>query len=197
MGGSISAGMTVIADGSDSAEERIARCLFTDPAIGVIRHADAGYDEAKDAATRGLAIDARHCGGIEIGMTRDALPTSASPRGSGAALPAGQAARDRRHPRTATGRRRSACPRRAYLVERLNVSRMTVHRALRELKSEGVIVRVPGRGTFVSPEKPRSTLLETQDIAEEIRGRGSAMVCRVEALEEMQPPTGRSRPRSA
>jgi urocanate hydratase len=52
MGGSISAGMTVIADGSASAEERIARCLFTDPAIGVIRHADAGYDAAKDAARR-------------------------------------------------------------------------------------------------------------------------------------------------
>ncbi len=52
MGGSISAGMTVIADGSDSAEERIARCLFTDPAIGVVRHADAGYGEAKDAASR-------------------------------------------------------------------------------------------------------------------------------------------------
>jgi urocanate hydratase len=52
MGGSISAGMTVIADGSDSAAERIARCLFTDPAIGVVRHADAGYDEAKDTAAR-------------------------------------------------------------------------------------------------------------------------------------------------
>jgi GntR family histidine utilization transcriptional repressor len=60
---------------------------------------------------------------------------------------------------------------------------MTVHRALRELKSEGVIVRVPGRGTFVSPEKPRSTLLETQDIAAEIRSRGSAYSCRVEILE--------------
>jgi GntR family histidine utilization transcriptional repressor len=71
-----------------------------------------------------------------------------------------------------------------YLVERLNVSRMTVHRALRELKSEGVIVRVPGRGTFVSPEKPRSTLLEIQDIAEEIRSRGSAYRCRVEILKE-------------
>ncbi len=52
MGGSISAGMTVIADGTDSADERIARCLFTDPAIGVVRHADAGYDEAKGAAAR-------------------------------------------------------------------------------------------------------------------------------------------------
>jgi GntR family histidine utilization transcriptional repressor len=71
-----------------------------------------------------------------------------------------------------------------FLVERLNVSRMTVHRALRELKAEGVIVRVPGRGTFVSAEKPRSTLLETQDIAAEVRGRGSAYRCRVEILEQ-------------
>ena len=49
MGGSISAGMTIVADGSDDAEERIRRCLFADPAIGVIRHADAGYEEAKAA----------------------------------------------------------------------------------------------------------------------------------------------------
>jgi GntR family histidine utilization transcriptional repressor len=76
-------------------------------------------------------------------------------------------------------------PSEAFLVERLNVSRMTVHRALRELKAEGVIVRVPGRGTFVSAETPRTTLLETQDIAEEIRGRGSVWSCRVEALGEV------------
>ena len=47
MGGSISAGMTVIADGTDSAAQRISRALYIDPAIGVIRHADAGYDLAK------------------------------------------------------------------------------------------------------------------------------------------------------
>jgi urocanate hydratase len=52
MGGSISAGMTIIADGSADADERIGRCLFVDPAIGVIRHADAGYDEAKDTMRR-------------------------------------------------------------------------------------------------------------------------------------------------
>jgi GntR family transcriptional regulator, histidine utilization repressor len=73
-----------------------------------------------------------------------------------------------------------------FLVEQLNVSRMTVHRALRELKSEGVIVRVPGRGTFVSAEKPRSTLLETQDIAEEITSRGATYRCRVMALEQVR-----------
>ena len=50
MGGSISAGMIVIADGTESADDRISRCLFTDPAIGVIRHADAGYESAKATA---------------------------------------------------------------------------------------------------------------------------------------------------
>jgi GntR family histidine utilization transcriptional repressor len=77
-------------------------------------------------------------------------------------------------------------PSEQYLVDRLNVSRMTVHRALRELKSEGILVRVPGRGTFVSSEKPRSTLLETQDIAEEIRSRGSDYRCGVEILEPVK-----------
>jgi GntR family histidine utilization transcriptional repressor len=79
---------------------------------------------------------------------------------------------------------RSRVPSESALVQRLGVSRMTVHRALRELKAEGLIVRVPGRGTFVSVDKPRSTLLETQDIAAEIRSRGSRYSCRVESLEE-------------
>ena len=52
MGGSISAGMTVIADGTEAADERISRCLFADPAIGVIRHADAGYGLAVETAQR-------------------------------------------------------------------------------------------------------------------------------------------------
>jgi urocanate hydratase len=52
MGGSISAGMTIVADGTDSAEERISRALFADPAIGVIRHADAGYEEAVETKRR-------------------------------------------------------------------------------------------------------------------------------------------------
>ena len=53
MGGSISAGMTVIADGSESAAQRISRALFVDPAIGVIRHADAGYDLAIETKNSG------------------------------------------------------------------------------------------------------------------------------------------------
>jgi urocanate hydratase len=50
IGNSIHAGMVVVADGSDEAAERLERVLTTDPGIGVLRHLDAGYDEAVDAA---------------------------------------------------------------------------------------------------------------------------------------------------
>ena len=43
MGGSISAGLTLVIDGTGATQERIDRVLRTDPGIGVIRHADAGY----------------------------------------------------------------------------------------------------------------------------------------------------------
>lgn len=50
MGYSIHAGMVIVADGTADAEERLRRVLNNDPAMGVIRHADAGYDIAKDTA---------------------------------------------------------------------------------------------------------------------------------------------------
>jgi len=46
MGYSIHAGMVIVADGTDAAEARLKRVLKNDPAMGVIRHADAGYDIA-------------------------------------------------------------------------------------------------------------------------------------------------------
>lgn len=52
MGYSIHAGMVIVADGTDDAEERLKRVLRNDPGIGVIRHADAGYDVAKDVARK-------------------------------------------------------------------------------------------------------------------------------------------------
>lgn len=48
MGYSIHAGMVIVADGTDEAAARLARVLRNDPGMGVIRHADAGYDIAKD-----------------------------------------------------------------------------------------------------------------------------------------------------
>ena len=43
MGGSVSAGLTIIIDGTDRTQARLDRVLRTDPGLGVIRHADAGY----------------------------------------------------------------------------------------------------------------------------------------------------------
>jgi urocanate hydratase len=50
IGNAIHAGMVVVADGTDEAAERLERVLTTDPGTGVLRHLDAGYDEAKEAA---------------------------------------------------------------------------------------------------------------------------------------------------
>jgi len=50
MGYSQHAGMVIVADGTDAAARRLARVLWNDPATGVMRHADAGYDEAIDCA---------------------------------------------------------------------------------------------------------------------------------------------------
>ncbi len=50
MGYSIHAGMVIVADGSDDAEARLKRVLRNDPGMGVIRHADAGYEIAKTTA---------------------------------------------------------------------------------------------------------------------------------------------------
>jgi urocanate hydratase len=50
MGYSLHAGMVVVADGTDLAKERLERVLTTDPGMGVIRHADAGYERAIEVA---------------------------------------------------------------------------------------------------------------------------------------------------
>ncbi|WP_414046010.1 urocanate hydratase [Macrococcus equi] len=50
MGYSLHAGMVVVADGTKNAEERLKRVLTTDPGMGVVRHADAGYDIAINVA---------------------------------------------------------------------------------------------------------------------------------------------------
>jgi urocanate hydratase len=60
IGLSIHAGMVAVADGSDLASERLERVLTTDPATGVMRHVDAGYDEAiAFADERGVRIPMR------------------------------------------------------------------------------------------------------------------------------------------
>jgi len=59
MGYSIHAGMVIVADGTQDAEERLKRVLRNDPGMGVIRHADAGYETAiRTAEKHQLGIDA-------------------------------------------------------------------------------------------------------------------------------------------
>ena len=52
MGFSQHAGMVIVADGTDAAAKRLERVLWNDPATGVMRHADAGYDIARDWAVK-------------------------------------------------------------------------------------------------------------------------------------------------
>jgi urocanate hydratase len=60
MGYSIHAGMVIVADGTPEAAARLSRVLRNDPGLGVIRHADAGYDIAKDTSRKfGLDIKDR------------------------------------------------------------------------------------------------------------------------------------------
>jgi urocanate hydratase len=55
--------MVVVADGTDLAAQKLERVLTSDPGMGVIRHADAGYQHALDVARkRGVRIPMRDGG---------------------------------------------------------------------------------------------------------------------------------------
>ena len=57
MGYSLHAGQVTVADGTDEAGEALNRVLTADPGMGVIRHVDAGYDEAIQCANeRGVDV---------------------------------------------------------------------------------------------------------------------------------------------
>ncbi|MEM9653949.1 MAG: urocanate hydratase [Actinomycetota bacterium] len=81
IGRSIHAGQVSVADGTDLAAEKLERVLTNDPATGVIRHVDAGYDRALDvAAERGVNIPMADTGR----ETADAGPAGASTEEDGA-----------------------------------------------------------------------------------------------------------------
>ncbi len=74
------------------------------------------------------------------------------------------------------------------LVAALGVSRMTINRALRELTQEGLIERVHGLGSFVAEAPRHASLIELQDIALEIEGRGRRHRSRVLQLDTIPAP---------
>ncbi len=60
IGNSLHAGMVIVADGTEAAARRLERVLTIDPGMGVIRHADAGYETAiKVAEEQGIAVPHR------------------------------------------------------------------------------------------------------------------------------------------
>ena len=71
------------------------------------------------------------------------------------------------------------------LVTALEVSRMTIHRALRELNQEGLIERVHGLGSFVAERPRHASLIALQDIALEIEAAGGSHRSRVLSLESV------------
>ncbi len=72
------------------------------------------------------------------------------------------------------------------IVKSFGVSRMTANRALRELRDEGVLVRVAGVGSFVADRQPHAHPLEIRGIDEEIRGRGHVHRAEVVSLERIR-----------
>jgi len=73
--------------------------------------------------------------------------------------------------RSGTWQPHQRVPSESELVAELGVSRMTINRALRELTSEGFLLRMQGVGTFVAEVKAHTALLEVHNIADEIIAR--------------------------
>jgi GntR family transcriptional regulator, histidine utilization repressor len=69
------------------------------------------------------------------------------------------------------------------LVESLGVSRMTIHRALRELSTEGLLSRIQGVGTFLLPPPTRSEAFKVQEIDDEIVSRAHRHRAKIVSLE--------------
>jgi len=72
------------------------------------------------------------------------------------------------------------------IVKSFGVSRMTANRALRELRDEGVLVRIAGVGSFVAESPAHSHPLEVRSIADEILSRGHVHRAEVIAIERVR-----------
>ncbi len=79
----------------------------------------------------------------------------------------------------------SRIPTEMQLAQQFNVSRMTVHKAIRDLVNAGRLVRYQGQGTFVCEQKPVSSFADIRNIADEIRLRGHQYSNHVIRLEQV------------
>jgi len=81
-------------------------------------------------------------------------------------------------------------PSEPQLAEQLDISRMTVHIALRDLAAEGHLIRRQGAGTFVAPRKSESTVMELRNIKDEIETRGNRHSVDIRVLETVNSDLG-------
>src|ERR1700704_2909980 len=72
------------------------------------------------------------------------------------------------------------------IVKSFGVSRMTANRALRELRDEGVLVRIAGVGSFVAERHAHAHPLQIRSIADEIRRRGHVHRAEIVSLERVR-----------
>lgn len=72
------------------------------------------------------------------------------------------------------------------LMASLGASRMTIHRALREMTAAGLLRRVQGVGTFIATAKPAAALLTVSDISEDIAARGHTHRTSIVTLESIK-----------
>lgn len=82
------------------------------------------------------------------------------------------------HIRSGSWKHGDRVPSESALVRRFKVSRMTAHRAMRELAAERVLTRVQGLGTFVAEPKIASTVVAIRSIHNEIEARGHRHTCK-------------------
>src|ERR1039457_6710231 len=80
----------------------------------------------------------------------------------------------------------SRVPSENELVKTFGVSRMTANRALRELRDEGVLVRIAGVGSFVADQHAHAHPLEIRSIADEIHRRGHVHRAQIVSLEKVR-----------
>lgn len=78
-------------------------------------------------------------------------------------------------------------PREEELAEEFGASRLTVRRALRELQSEGMVVRIQGRGTFVIGPRMQCAIFDLADVSEEIEIGGGVHASEVISLGPLPP----------
>lgn len=123
--------------------------------------------------------------GSDSGKPASAAAAADGGRGAGTATPAYQRIKDYILSQVQSGhwREGDAIPAEQALAKTFGVSRMTVNRALSELASEQVLIRVQGSGTFVAQQKFEATLVDIRSIAEEIRARGHAHRSELHRLE--------------